>query len=413
VLASTHGDGHVRESAVKRILAAPEPRQMPFLVLRTADWVKPVRDRARAGLALLLADRPETYLPAVLGMTLVGRARQRGGFAHTQAVAALLTAPPTLRDQLLATADRAQRRLLLDIGLSQGWWPPQTLFALAVAEPDVRIRARAAEVVCRQAVWSRQIDVLRRLARHPRPEVRAVALTGLLRVGHDADVAAHLDDTVSLVRAIAREAARRTGIDALDQYRAAVVAADPAVGAIAGLAETGSQADGTLLRALLAHPAAQVRAQTVRALRHLDAVPAAPRARYSGAAASGVAAGHRPGPWTGEPRGRRRHPASSRRSQPRLASAEPTGVGRDASPDRRADRPHRPLLDHARRRHQRDAAGLAGQEHTTVMTGKSKTWATRSSCAPTRQAELDLVAASAWLHEKSFRCRQRRDHRLG
>jgi hypothetical protein len=25
-----------------------------------ADWVRPVRDRARAGLALLLADEPET-----------------------------------------------------------------------------------------------------------------------------------------------------------------------------------------------------------------------------------------------------------------------------------------------------------------------------------------------------------------
>jgi hypothetical protein len=139
-----------------------------------------------------------------LGATLVARARHRGGFAYTQAVAALLSAPPALRDRMLAAGDRAQRRFILDTGLAQGWWPPEALFSLAVAEPDVRTRARAAEIVCRQAVWTRQIDTLRRLARHPRPEIRAVALTGLARVGCDAEVAEHLDDPVALVRAIAR-----------------------------------------------------------------------------------------------------------------------------------------------------------------------------------------------------------------
>src|SRR5262249_33658616 len=151
----------------------------------------------------------------------------RGGFAYTQALAALLSAPPALRDRLLATGDTAQRRFVVEIGLAHGWWSPQMLLALAVADPDVRIRVRAAEVVCRQAVWSRQIDILQRLAQHPRPEVRAVALTGLLRAGHDGDVVAHLDDPVSLVRAIARDAARRTGIDARDHYRTVVAAADP------------------------------------------------------------------------------------------------------------------------------------------------------------------------------------------
>ncbi len=63
-LASTHRDGHVRERAVGRMVERPDPVWMPFLVLRTADWVKPVLDRARAGLALLLAEEPQTLLPA-------------------------------------------------------------------------------------------------------------------------------------------------------------------------------------------------------------------------------------------------------------------------------------------------------------------------------------------------------------
>jgi hypothetical protein len=88
---------------------------MPFLVLRTGDWVRPVRDRARAGLVLVLADRPQTCLPAVLGMAL----------------------------------------------------PHDTLLSLAKSEPDVGFRARLAELMCQQAVWRRRTDTLHRLAHHP------------------------------------------------------------------------------------------------------------------------------------------------------------------------------------------------------------------------------------------------------
>jgi hypothetical protein len=55
-LASTHTDGRIRERAVERMLAVRDTRWMPFLVLRTSDWVAQVRDRARAGLSGLLAE---------------------------------------------------------------------------------------------------------------------------------------------------------------------------------------------------------------------------------------------------------------------------------------------------------------------------------------------------------------------
>ncbi len=271
-LASTHRNGHVRERAVERMLAAPLPEWMPFVVLRTADWVRPVRDRARVGLALLLVDAPATYLAAVLGMTLLGRARQRGGFAYAQALAALLAAPPSVRHELL-TAGPTQRRFVYEVGMAQGWWSADVLFALAVAEHDPVTSARAAEAVCRQAVWTNQVSTLQRLSRHRHPQVRALALTGLLRLARDADVAGRLDDQAPLVRAIAREAARRGGVTAVEHYRTMVAAGDPPPGAIAGLAETGSQADASLLEPLLASPATRVRVQAVRALRHLDAVP--------------------------------------------------------------------------------------------------------------------------------------------
>ncbi|SDZ14560.1 hypothetical protein SAMN05444365_10610 [Micromonospora pattaloongensis] len=273
-LASMHGDGRIRERAVAAMVGRPCPEMMPFLVLRTADWVKPVRDRARAELALLLADDPGGYLPAVLPMALRLDARLRGGFAVTQIRAALLSAPAEVWRGLLGSGGRRQRRFVFDIVLAQGWLRLPDYVTCAETDSDVGIRVRAAEAACREAVWSRRHDVLRRLARSVRAEVRVVALTGLVRAGQDSDVAAYLEDDAPLVRAVARDAARRLGIDAREHYRTAVSAGEPALGAIVGLAETGSAADTPLLRPLLSHPQAKVRAQAVRGLRLLDAVVA-------------------------------------------------------------------------------------------------------------------------------------------
>ena len=272
-LDATHRDGHVRERAVARMVESPDPALMPFLVLRAADWVRPVRDRARAGLALLLADDPRKHLPAMLEMTLVGSARLRGGFAHGQALAALLTAPAAMRLELAAACGAAGRRFVLETGLSQGWWDRDMMLALATSEQDVRLRARAAETLCRDAVWGRRLPMLRRLAGHRRPEVRQVALIGLLRLGEVAEVAERLDDPAPTIRAIAREAARQSGIDAAGRYRSAVASAEPPLGAIAGLADVGGPEAAELLTDLLEHPVARVRAHALRALHRVDAVP--------------------------------------------------------------------------------------------------------------------------------------------
>jgi hypothetical protein len=274
-LASTDRDGYVRAAAVRAMLeeARREPGWVPFLVLRTGDWVKPVRDRARGGLAVWLADDPRGCLPAVLAMASLTRGRIRGGFAYHQAVAALLHAQPTLRADLLASAAGPLRRLLFDLGLGFEWWAPQTLLDLAATDADRAVRARAAEAASQRAVWTGRVDTLRRLARLPHPQVRANALTGLVRLGHDSEVADHLDDPAALVRAIARDAARRIGLDFHELYRTAVAVADPAPGAIAGLADVGDDADAPRLSALLTHPAPNVRAAALRALRALQTVP--------------------------------------------------------------------------------------------------------------------------------------------
>jgi hypothetical protein len=119
-LASTHRDGRIRERAVGAMLHRPSPELMPFLALRTGDWVAPVRDRARAGLALLLADDPGTYLPAALPTIVLMEPRLRGGFAYGQALAALITAPAQVREAMAGSAGRRQRRFVFDVTLAHG-----------------------------------------------------------------------------------------------------------------------------------------------------------------------------------------------------------------------------------------------------------------------------------------------------
>ncbi|MFJ5928028.1 HEAT repeat domain-containing protein [Kitasatospora sp. NPDC092948] len=271
-LAASHADGRIRERAVRRMLDQPHPGTMPFLVLRTSDWVRQVRDAASAGLAVLLHGDPLLATPATVRTALLINRRRRGTFAHGQLLVPLLTgSTTTLAGTLLAAPEAPVRRFALDavahrLGL-------RDLAALAERDSDRRVRDRAAEAAARQAMWTDQIELLRRLACSRHAEVRVTALTGLMRTGSPQSVVAYLDDPSAQVRALAREAARRTGTDPLTYYRAAVRADEPQVGVVAGLAETGGRADVPLLDALLDNPAPQVRVHALRALRGLDVVP--------------------------------------------------------------------------------------------------------------------------------------------
>ncbi|MFD0206849.1 MULTISPECIES: hypothetical protein [Saccharothrix] len=260
-LASTHGDGRIRERAVRDIIARPLPELVPFLVLRTGDWVREVRAVAGAGLAEVLHDDPARNLPAALGVGLRVERWLRGSFVRKQLLATAVDARAPL-ESLLESPDREVRAF----AFGAGTWRMDRKVSVALTAPDVRLRSSAAEAAARDCVWTGRVEVLRRLAASPHAEVRVQALTGLVRSGRDAEVVAYLDDTSSLVRALARVAASREGVDVPAYYRSRVTA-----GAIDGFAEVGG--DGRHLVELLAHPSATIRARAVRALRLLDQVP--------------------------------------------------------------------------------------------------------------------------------------------
>jgi hypothetical protein len=277
-LASSHPDGRVREKAVGRLKELLGQRQplidlLPYLVVRTADWAGPVRDRARAALATLAHDDPMRLAPMAAPVTLLLGRRERGGFAQQQLLGALLSQSGTaVFDALLASPDRRLRRFALRTALTSRRLPLRTLVAITKRDTDRHCRGLAAEAAVREAAWTERVDLLRQLAGSRYQEVRVVALVGLSRTGRAGEVTAYLGDPSALVRATAREAARRTGTDALTRYRDALSAPSP--GAIAGLAESGHRDDADSLTSLLGHPAAAVRAAALRGLRVLDAVPA-------------------------------------------------------------------------------------------------------------------------------------------
>jgi hypothetical protein len=84
-LASLHADGFVREAAVAAMATRSRWEFVPFLLERAVEWVEPVRARALAALAEMLAEPSDPHrLPVARGYRRVAARR------HAPALAALL-----------------------------------------------------------------------------------------------------------------------------------------------------------------------------------------------------------------------------------------------------------------------------------------------------------------------------------
>jgi hypothetical protein len=268
-LISLDRNGRLREQALRTLVELSRPELTSFLVLRATDWVGQIREPALTELARVLAEEPARYLPRAVPMTVELAGRYHGRRVHDLVTAAVLTAPDDLRRRLAISPDRHQRRLAFDADLSQHRLDLDALTGLAVRESDALIRHRAAQLAYEQAVAGGHRAVLRRLGTARSADARALGCTGLLRLGCGQEVVAALNDPAPLVRAIAREAARRVGLDVVAHYRTA----EPSPGSVAGLAEAGSDRDAPVLVALLEHSSGAVRAAAVRALGRLGSVP--------------------------------------------------------------------------------------------------------------------------------------------
>ncbi|MFD0314502.1 hypothetical protein [Streptomyces flavalbus] len=269
-LALCHPDGRVREAAL--IPAAKRPALSPLVVVRCADWVAPVRERAREVLrASLDADAAVALAPLVLR---VGR-RERGSHAVGLLGEVLRGLPRERRTALFDAAERSVRRYAYRLAVEDGLLSPAELARTAARDEDVVVQNLCAEsaLAAVREGGAYDDDVLPSLLGARAPRVRAAGVTALRAAGRPEAAVPFLVDRAAMVRACARYVVRQYGGDPRVRYRAwCADPADPALppGAAVGLAECGERADAVLLWPLLAHPVGGVRAGAVAGLRVLD-----------------------------------------------------------------------------------------------------------------------------------------------
>lgn len=273
-IALCHPDGRVRQAALER--AAGVPALLPLVAVRCSDWVRPVRDVARALLRAGLAGAAPRTVALVTAVALRTAVRRHGAHAHDLLMEVLESADAEVTDTLLDSRDPATRRLGHRIAVRQNRLSPARLARIAATDTDVVVQDICADAVLAHTKDGRHGELLEPLLRARAARVRASGVTALHRTGRHDEATAFLADRAGIVRACARWVLRQRGTDPLPRYRelCAGPLADVPPGAAAGLGECGTRADAALLHPLLAHPVARVRAHAVAALRALGAVDA-------------------------------------------------------------------------------------------------------------------------------------------
>lgn len=258
-----HGDGRVREAALRR----PVPGALlPLVVLRCADWAEPVRDAARA----VLAAAPVEPLVAAADTVLGTSARRHGGFALELLEERLSDGQPALWRRMFGDGSRRVRRWAYRQAAESGRLTAAEFAEAARRDTDVIVQVTCASAALASAALTEAVHDRLLTARSSR--VRVAAVTALRRTGRQDRAGPLLTDRSTAVRECAQWVVRTAGGDPAPHYREALTrAADAPSGTVAGLGECGGAEDAALLRPRLDDPRSAVRAAAVGALHRLGA----------------------------------------------------------------------------------------------------------------------------------------------
>ncbi|WP_424851399.1 hypothetical protein [Streptomyces sp. SAI-129] len=272
-LALCHRDGRIRQEALRQ--SARYPGLLPLVVIRCTDWAEPVREHARRLL------REALKVGSALGLASlilrVGR-RDRGTFGVDVLGRILRQASPRQLAVLFTDPDRIVRRFAYRLAIDGRLLRPAELARAAARDQDIVVQDLCATAALTAARDEEGYEgVLPALLSARNPRVRSAGVTALRRAGRPKQAEPFLTDRSALVRACARYVVRQQGGDPAAWYRERCTAPNDhelPPGAVIGLAECGNRADAGLLRPLLSHPAAGVRARAVAGLRALDCADA-------------------------------------------------------------------------------------------------------------------------------------------
>jgi hypothetical protein len=271
LLAACSGDGRERQCSVNTPLMCTDQRLLPLLLIRTADWVEPVRIDAMRALHAALATADADALIRAAGVAMAMRDWRRGEHAVAAVTEALRTRSDETLDAARISDDLHVRRLACRLWLEPGRADSAAVLAAALTERDNICRNLCVDAVVRTAVRRRQRATLEHLLGARFARVRVEALSGLAQIGHPQAGEAFLPDRSAALRATAQWAMRDAGRDPAERYREMLLSVDDSQlpGAVAGLGECGTVDDAELICGFLRHDRPRVRAEAVRAVHRL------------------------------------------------------------------------------------------------------------------------------------------------
>lgn len=271
LLAASSGDGRQRQRSVNTPLMRSDQRLLPLLLIRTADWVEPVRVDAMRALPTALDTADADALIRATGVALAMRDWRRGEHAVAAVTEALRTRSDGTLDAARMSDDLHARRLAYRLWVESDHADSAEVVAAALTERDNICQSLCGDAVVRAAVRRRQRDTLEHLLGARFTRVRVEALAGLAQIGHPEAGETFLSDRSAVLRATAQWAMRRAGRDPAERYREMLLSVDDSQlrGVVAGLGECGTVDDAELVYGFLRHDRPRVRAEAVRAVRRL------------------------------------------------------------------------------------------------------------------------------------------------
>jgi len=216
---TAHQNGFIREVAVRELCSHPSPEALVALIERLNDWVPQIRDLAGAGLKQYLsATHAQALLSALVPlMALASRSRADHG-PTLLAVRAVLQSPgirQAVHEDFLTRQGKAARYLFAL--LLQGNTDPQLLVRSALAHRELTVRLLAVSA-CKELPAEQARTLLHEALPRPGAKVRVCILRALLPLLDDPKpvLRESLIDISASIRAFARWAAPKNGLDAHD-----------------------------------------------------------------------------------------------------------------------------------------------------------------------------------------------------
>lgn len=284
-LASFHHSGYVRESAVVKLRTIKTGHELPFLLIRLADWVVQVRQVAEAAVAERISGEYAQHLIESLPLLDVIKHKQRvagnaNGHAIVQRITDMLQEPAQRKALMegLRNSDQVVRRECVSLIKPRSEAETSEILEILCRDKDVTNR-RTAIALCTALSQEHRQHWFTKLFKDPAPGIRRDALVALIDLVEHSEcqrlLRNALMDSSGIVRDFARWKIEKLGllIDLRQVYVALLASQDDATqlaAAIAGLGEVGSIQEAEIVLPFVESKSVRVRKAAVRTIARLD-----------------------------------------------------------------------------------------------------------------------------------------------